>query len=63
MWLLSAGILIGAVTILLFREGKKAWSAAVAQHRRRREIVRKTSFVVDEIGRLIATRHHQAAGR
>lgn len=63
MWLLGTGIVIGAVTILLYREIRRALEDALAQYRRRREIAGKTGLVMDEIGKLIATRQQQAAGR
>jgi hypothetical protein len=63
MWLLGAGIVIGAVAILLYREVIQALETALEQYRRRREIAGKTGLVMDEIGKLIAMRQQQTAGR
>jgi hypothetical protein len=63
MWLLGAGIVIGAVLILLYLETREALEAAIVRYRRRREIAGKTGLLMDEIEKLIAIRQQQAAGR
>jgi hypothetical protein len=63
MWLLGSGIVIGAVTILIYRETRQALDSALARYRRRREIAGKTGLLMDEIEKLIAIRQQQTAGR
>jgi len=63
MWSLIAGIIIGAAIILLYREIRQVLGDALTQYRRRKEIAGKTGLVMDEIGKLIAIRQQQAAGR
>jgi hypothetical protein len=63
MWLLGAGIVIGAVTIFLYREVIQALETSLEQYRRRREIAGKTGVVMNEIGKLIAMRRQQTACR